>query len=218
MRNLKILSSTQQKNMKTIDIKGKVRTETGKKASNALRNSSNVPCVLYGEEKNIHFYGFETDFRHLVYTPHVFIVNIDIDGKVYKAIMQDIQFHPVTDRILHIDFLKVSDDKPTKIEIPVVTVGTSPGVTSGGILHIIKRKLKVQGLIANLPDALEVNIENLTIGKSVKISEISFENLVILEPAASIVCSVKTTRVAKSIEDEGEGEGEEGDAEKTEDK
>jgi len=206
--------------MKTLDIKGKVRTETGKKASNALRNSSNVPCVLYGEEKNVHFYGFETDFRHLVYTPHTFIVNIDIDGKMYKGIMQDIQFHPVTDRILHIDFLKVSDDKQTKIEIPVKTLGTSVGVTSGGILHILKRKLKVQGLIANLPDVLEVNIENLTIGKSVKIRDISFENLTILEPAASVVCSVKTTRLAKEDEEEeGEGEeGEEGETEETEDK
>lgn len=206
--------------MKTIEIKGKLRTETGKKATKSLRTNSNVPCVLYGGGEAIHFYGFENDFRHLVYTPNTFLVDIDIDGTKHKGIMQDIQFHPVLENILHIDFLKIADDKKVKISIPVKTIGFAVGVRDGGVLHLLKRKLKVEGLPGDLPDSLDVNIEEMGIGKSMKIDDLKFKNLTILEPKGSVVCSIKMTRAAISSGLEGEEgeEGVDGDAETEEEK
>jgi large subunit ribosomal protein L25 len=184
--------------MKTIQIKGSLRQATGKKASKELRTNLNVPCVLYGGEEVIHFYGFENDFRHIVYTPNVFIAEIDIDGKVYRGIMQDLQFHPVSERLLHMDFLRVFDDKEVKIQIPVKTYGFAKGVKAGGVLQLMKRKLKVQGLPGNLPDSLDINIEDLGIGKSLKVRDLVFDNLKILDPQASVICAIKMTRAAMS--------------------
>lgn len=187
--------------MKTIEIKGKLRTETGKKSTKKLRKESNVPCVLYGGDTNVHFYGFENDFRHLVYTPNTYIVNLDIDGKKSQAIMREIQFHPVSDRIIHIDFIKLEENKKTKVHIPVKTIGFAKGVKMGGVLHLLKRKLKVEGIPADLPDTLDINIEALSIGKTIKVRDLSFPKLTVLEPAAALVCAVKVTRLAKSVDD-----------------
>ena len=145
--------------MKTLAINGKLREKVGKSNTRSLRNQGNVPCVLYGGEKQVTFYAHENDFRKLVYTPDVFLVELDINGDKVNAIMQDIQFHPVTDKILHIDFLQVFDDKPVTVSIPVILNGIAAGVRNGGNLLFRRNKIITKGLISNLPDAIELNIE-----------------------------------------------------------
>ena len=150
--------------MKTLAINVKERENVGKTNTRALRNQGNVPCVLYGGEKQVTFYAHENDFRKLVYTPDTFVVELDIDGTVTKAIMQDIQFHPVTDKILHIDFLEVFDNKAITVSIPVNLNGTPIGVKNGGNLMFRRSKIITKGLVANLPNSIELNIEHLNIG------------------------------------------------------
>ena len=198
--------------MKTFDLKGSVRQDLGKKATKQVRKNEQIPCVLYGGEKNIHFAAPINDFRHLIYTPHVYIVNLDIDGTTCQAIMKDIQFHPVSDAILHIDFLQVSGKEPVNIHIPVVTKGFAKGVQEGGKLKIEMRRLKVRALPQDLPDELTIDVTNITLGQSLKVRELSFDNLELLDPKNSVVVSVKLTRVAKGMaaaSDEEEVEGEE---------
>ena len=206
--------------MKTFDIKGEERKDIGKKATKALRVDELVPCVLYGGKKNIHFAVEEKAFQYLVYTPNVYVVNVEIDGKKSKALMQDIQFHPVTDRILHVDFLEISDDKKVSIAIPVELNGLAAGVSEGGKLSLKLRKLKVSGFAKDFPDTLEINVEELVLGKSIKVGELNFDNLELLDPKNSVVTTVKLTRSAISEQDgegeEGEGEGEEGATEESE--
>ena len=139
--------------MKTLAISVKERQNVGKSNTRALRNQGNVPCVLYGGEKQVTFYAHENDFRKLVYTPETFVVNLDVDGKKTKAIMQDIQFHPVTEKILHIDFLEVFDDKPITVSLPVVLSGVAIGVKNGGNLMFRRPKIITKGLVSNLPEA-----------------------------------------------------------------
>ena len=155
--------------MKSLAISVKSRENVGKSSTRALRNQGNVPCVLYGGEKQVCFYAHENDFRKLVYTPDVFIVELNIDGEVKRAIMQDIQFHPVTDKILHIDFLEVFDNKPVTVSIPVILNGLAIGVRNGGNLMFRRRKIITRGLPANLPDAIEINIEDVKIGQFIYI-------------------------------------------------
>ena len=150
--------------MKTLAISAKSRDKVGKSNTRQLRNQGNVPCVLYGGEKQVCFFAHENEFRKLVYTPDVFIVELNIDGEVKRAIMQDIQFHPVTDKILHIDFLEIFDDKEVTISIPVTLKGLAIGVRNGGNLLHRRKKIITRGLPSNLPDAIEVNIEELKIG------------------------------------------------------
>lgn len=208
--------------MKSIEIKVKSRKETGKKATKKLRNDGNVPCVVYGAKKdNAHFYAQELDFRDLVYTPNSYIVELDIDGNKEKAIMKDLQFHPVTDKINHIDFIRVEDDKPVKIEVPVRVEGVSPGVLAGGVLKIAKRKVLVSALLKDLPDFITIDISKLNIGSSVKVEEVEEEGLTLLENPKSVVVGVRTTRVVELDEDlegaeEGEEATEEGEETKTE--
>ncbi len=197
--------------MKRIEIAAKGRTELGKKATKQLRKELQVPCVVYGMGENIHFYAHENDFRHLVYTPNEYIVALNIDGTEKLAIMQEIQFHPVTDKIIHIDFREVNEDKEVKFKIPVELTGFAVGVQAGGKLQTLSRKLRVQGLIGNFPDRLTIDVTNLALGKSIKISELGFENITLLDAPNSVVCSVKLTRAAKgaATDEEGiEGEGE----------
>ena len=149
--------------MKTLAINAKLRKSVGKLESKALRNQGNVPCVLYGGEKQVCFYAHENDFRKLVYTPDVFIVELNIDGETKRAIMQDIQFHPVTDKILHIDFLEVFNDKEVTVSIPVILNGLAIGVRNGGNLMFRRRKIITRGLVENLPDAIEINIEDIPV-------------------------------------------------------
>ena len=194
--------------MKTLAINVKERGNVGKTNTRALRNQGNVPCVLYGGEKQVTFYAHENDFRKLVYTPDTFVVELDIDGTVTKAIMQDIQFHPVTDKILHIDFLEVFDNKAITVSIPVNLNGTAIGVKNGGNLMFRRSKIITKGLVANLPNSIELNIEHLNIGMFTYIKDITIEGCELVAPGNSVVVGVKTARAA--VEEEVEEEVEEG--------
>ena len=201
--------------MKTLAISVKERQNVGKTSTRALRNQGNVPCVLYGGEKQVTFYAHENDFRKLVYTPDTFIVELDVNGSKTKAIMQDIQFHPVTDKILHIDFLEVFDEKPVIISLPVILEGTPIGVKNGGNLMFRRPKIITKGLVANLPDAINIDIEHLKIGMFIYIKDIEVEGAEFLAPPNSVVVGVKTARAAIEEEEEEaeeEEEGEEGEA------
>ena len=187
--------------MRTYEIKGELRGTVGKKASKLLRREEKIPCVLYGGEKNIHFSTTESDLRKLIYTRHVYLVNIEIDGKIYKAMIQDIQFHPVSDKVIHIDFQQVFDDKKIVIEIPVLVTGLAPGVKEGGKMHLIKRRLKVKALAKDLPDELEINVDNVTLGQTIKIGDVSYENLEMFDNPTTVVIAVKLTRAAKGMEE-----------------
>ena len=199
--------------MKTLAISVKERQNVGKTNTRALRNQGNVPCVLYGGEKQVTFYAHENDFRKIVYTPDVFVVELNIDGTKTRAIMQDIQFHPVTDKILHIDFLEVFDNKPITVSVPVILNGIAIGVKDGGNLMVRRSKIVTKGLINNLPDAIELNIEHLKIGMFTYIKDVNIEGCEFLAPGNSVIVGVKTARAAIEelvVEEEGEGEGEEG--------
>ena len=199
--------------MKTLAISVKERQNVGKTNTRALRNQGNVPCVLYGGEKQVTFYAHENDFRKLVYTPDTFVVELSIDGTVTKAIMQDIQFHPVTDKILHIDFLEIFDNKAITVSIPVNLNGTAIGVKNGGNLMFRRSKIITKGLVANLPNSIELNIEHLNIGMFTYIKDITVEGCELVAPGNSVVVGVKTARAAveEEVEEEVE-EGAEGDA------
>lgn len=186
--------------MKTIEISGKLRKQTGKKDSRQLRKTENVPCVIYGGTENINFYAHRNSFRNLVYTPDAHIVNLDLESKTTMVVLKDIQFHPVTDEILHIDFLEVSENKPVVIGIPVKITGDSPGVKSGGKLKIKARKLKVKGMIRDIPDFLTVDISELNIGQSIKVGSLAYKNIELLDSKKNMVVSVATARGAQKGE------------------
>ena len=182
--------------MKTLAISVKEREHVGKTNTRALRNQGNVPCVLYGGEKQVTFYAHENDFRKLVYTPDTFLVELDIEGSKTKAVMQDIQFHPVTDKILHIDFLEVFDNKPVTVSLPVILQGIALGVRNGGNLLFRRPKIITKGLISNLPDSISINVEDLAIGMFIYIKDISIDGCEFLAPPNSVVVGVKTARTA----------------------
>ena len=201
--------------MKTISISVKKRTDLGKKATKELRKTDQVPCVMYGGEEIVHFHAHENDFRHLVYSPNVYIVELDIDGSKRKAIMQDIQFNPVTDSIQHIDFVEVFEDKPVVIHIPIEFTGAAEGIKQGGKPRIKRRSLKVKGLVKYLPDRLEIDITNVDVGDVIKIGDLDYPNLEILDPHRSMVYAIVSSRIAMKgmeiTEPEVEGEGAEGE-------
>jgi large subunit ribosomal protein L25 len=188
--------------MKTIEIKGSFRTELGKKSSKELRKSGNVPCVIYGKEKNIHFFAHENSFKNLVYTPAAHLVKLNIDDKVYKAVLKDMQFHPVKDNILHADFIEIHDNKPVVINIPIKVSGDSVGVIAGGKLSIKRRTLKVKGLADDLPEALPINITDLKIHEGIKVGELSYDKIELLDPKKSMVLTIATSRVAQKTDEE----------------
>ena len=195
--------------MKSITIKGSERESVGKKATKALRNAGLVPCVVYGGEKPLHFSAPELSFRDLVYTPAAHTVEVDLgEGKV-KAIMQDIQFHPVTDKILHIDFYQIFDDIEITMNIPVRLLGSSPGVRNGGRLLFRKRKLSIKALPGKLPDFFDVDLSKLKIGQNISVASLLSDDFTILHPDNTVVVQVKTARTAVA-DDEEEEEGEEG--------
>ena len=198
--------------MKSLAISVIEREKVGKSNTRSLRNQGNVPCVLYGGEKQVCFYAHENDFRNLVNTPDVYVVELDISGKKTRAIMKDIQFHPVTDRILHIDFLEVFEDKEITISIPVILNGLSIGVRNGGNLMFRRRKIITRGLIDKMPDAIELDIEHLKIGQFIYIKDLDQDGCEFLAPDNSVVVGVKTARAAieDEVEEEEELEGEEG--------
>lgn len=198
--------------MKTFALGAKVR-ETNKIANRALRNQGKVPCVLYGGEKQVYFSATENDLNKLVNTPDVYLLNIDIDGESFQAILQDIQFHPLTDRIIHIDFLQVFDNKEVTVNIPVNFIGTPIGVRNGGNLLVRKRAIRTRAIPANLPDAIDINIEELKIGKFLYIGDIRDERYTFLAGDKSVIVGVKTARGAVEDEEEEEEGTEEGAAE-----
>ena len=193
--------------MKSIEIKGSLRTETGKKATHSLRKNNVVPCVLYGIQKDengnpvaTHFTVTTDGLRNLVYTPHIYVVDLNIDGKVVNAIMKDIQFHPVTDAILHVDFLQIDEANPIVMEVPVQMEGLAEGVKAGGKLALQIRKLKVKALYNVIPERLIVDVTSLGLGKTIKVGELNYEGLQLLNAKEAVVCAVKLTRAARGAQ------------------
>jgi large subunit ribosomal protein L25 len=180
--------------MKSLTIKGTKRTEISKQAVKHLRGEGKVPCVLYGGKENVHFASPILDFKPLVYTDNVHTVQLSIDGSDYNAVMKEIQFHPITDRIIHIDFLEIHPDKEVVIDIPVKVKGTSEGVKEGGRLIQKLRKLKISALMNNLPDNVEIDITPLKIGDSVGVGNLKKEGVTFLDASNNIVVGVRVTR------------------------
>lgn len=195
--------------MKTIEIKGTERKEVGKKSTQELRKKGEVPCVLYGGKEVVHFSAEENEFRHLVYTPNVYIVNLNVGKKSTQAIMKQIDFHPVTDKILHIDFYEIAEDKKISIAIPVKLNGTAKGVLEGGKMMLKQRKLNVKAFAKDLPDTLDIDVTKMTLGKTKKVGELAFDNLELLDPKNNVVATVRLTRSAMSAKTGGVDEEEE---------
>ena len=190
--------------MKSVSINGVARVNLGKKFAKQLRNKEHVPCVIYGgDSEPIHFHAHTNEFRKIVYTPDVFLIDITIDNTTIRATMSDIQFHPVTDKIIHIDFIKIIDGKSVKVNVPVSIIGNAIGVRNGGRLALNIRKLLVEGLAENLPETIEIDITQLKIGHSVRVSDIAIDAISILSNPNDVVVGVKTSRAAVE-EDEGE--------------
>ena len=192
--------------MKTYELKGESRTDLGKNATKTLRKKGLVPASIYGGESNgeaSHFVVKTSDIRNLIYTPEVYIVDLEIDSKKYKAIIQDIQFHPVTDAVLHLDFLRVFDDRPMTVELPVVLEGLAAGVRAGGKLTADMRKLKVKGLLKDMPEKLTVDVTSLELGASVQVGSLNFDGLELLNGAKAVVCRVRLTRAARGAAAKG---------------
>ncbi|MBE6282661.1 MAG: 50S ribosomal protein L25/general stress protein Ctc [Bacteroides sp.] len=190
--------------MKSIEIKGTVRADIGKKATRELRKNNGVPCVLYGVKKDenglpvaTHFTVTVDGLRNLVYTPNIYLVNLDIDGTVVTAIMKDIQFHPVKDTIMHVDFLQVEENKPVMMEVPVQLEGLAEGVRAGGKLALQIRKLKVKAVYTSIPERLVIDVTPLGLGKTIKVGELSYEGLELMNAKDAVVCAVKLTRAAR---------------------
>ena len=190
--------------MKSIEIKGSLRTDLGKKATRELRKDNGVPCVLYGVKKDENGLPVATHFtvpvdglRNLVYTPNIYSVNLDIDGTVVTAIMKDIQFHPVKDTILHVDFLQVEENKPIVMEVPVQLEGLAEGVRAGGKLALQLRKLKVKASYTAIPERLVIDVTPLGLGKTIKVGELNYEGLELINAKEAVVCAVKLTRAAR---------------------
>lgn len=189
--------------MKQIAISGTARTDLGKKAAKEIRKSGNIPCVIYGEQKDekglpvaTHFTVSEKEINKLIYTPHIYLIDINIDGKDHKAILKEVQFHPVKDNVLHVDFYEVHAEKPIVMGVPVVAKGLAEGVRAGGRLMMMVRKLKVRALYDQIPEKLEVDVTTLQLGKSIKAGSLSYEGLEMVTPKEVIVCTVKMTRAA----------------------
>ena len=183
--------------MKTFELKGSKRESTGKKAAKAYRRESLVPCVLYGGDEVVHFTVTKEGIRKLVYTPEIFIVNLSIEGKEYTAILKEMQFHPVSDALLHVDFMQIFEDKPVILEIPIVLEGLAQGVKDGGKLSTNMRKLKVKGLYKNFPEKLVISIENLGLGKTIQVGDLNFDNLELMNVKDNVIAAVKLTRAAR---------------------
>jgi len=188
--------------MKTIEIKGTLRKELGKKSSKQIRKAGNVPCVIYGNENNIHFYAHENSFKKLIYTHEAQLVNLKVDDQEYRAVLHDQQFHPVTDRLLHADFIQIYENKPVTIDIPVTVTGESVGVKAGGKLTVKRRHLKARGMAEHLPEELIVDVTDLKIHNSLKVGDLSFENIELLDSKIVTVVTVGTSRVALKTEEE----------------
>ena len=209
--------------MKEIKISGQMRSDLGKKASKELRKSGLIPCNIYGEQKDenglpvaMSFTASMSELRKIVYTPHIYVINIEIDGKVYNSVLKELQFHPVTDALLHVDFYEVNEAKPITVGIPVRLEGLAKGVKAGGQMNLALRKIKVTAPFQIIPEHLTVDVTKLGIGQSIKIGSLNFEGLTLAMPKETVVCSIKSTRAASADdteEEEEEAEGAEAPAE-----
>ena len=190
--------------MKQIAISGTARTDLGKKASREIRRNGSVPCVIYGEKKDangmpeaIHFTVSEKEINKIVYTPHIYLIDINIDGIDHKAVIKEIQFHPVKDNVLHVDFYEVNAEKPIVMAVPIAPKGLAEGVRAGGRLNAMVRKLKVRAPYAAIPEKLEIDVTSLGLGKSIKAGSLHFEGLELVTPKEVVVLTVKMTRAAR---------------------
>ena len=191
--------------MKEISVSGQKRATTGKKATKELRKEGLVPCNLYGEKKGekglpeaLSFAIPAAQLRKVVYTPHVYVVNLTIDGEAHKAVIKELQFHPTTDALMHVDFFEVNETKPITIGIPVKLSGHAQGVRDGGRLSQAVRTLNVTAPYKQIPEVLDIDVTELKLGKAIKVAELNFEGLEIATPAQVVVCSVKATRASRS--------------------
>ncbi len=204
--------------MKKVSVSGSPRENVGKKDAKRLRREGNVPCVVYGGKEQIQFYTSEKSFKDIVFTPDACTVKLDIAGRKMDAILQDVQYHPVTDRIIHADFLEIFPDKPVKMAIPIKIKGSSPGVLAGGKMLIKRRRLNVMALADELPAEVDIDISSLKIGDSVVVGQLSVNNVQFIDPENAVVVLVKSARAAMMApvepeEDEAaEGEAAEGEA------
>ena len=202
--------------MKSITIQGTKRESVGKKSTKALRDAELVPCVVYGGAETLNFSAEERAFKGLVYTPEAHTVSIEVDGKTIPAVLQDIQFHPITDKILHADFYQLADDKPVVMEVPVRITGRAKGVVSGGAMRQTYRKLKIKALPANLPDEIVVDVTPLKIGNKLYVGDIKTSNFTFMHPDNAVVVAVKMSRTAMKggavVEDDEEETAAEGEA------
>lgn len=191
--------------MKEINVNGTVRTAIGKKAAREIRKANAVPCNLYGEAKDekglpvaLSFTVSNDELRNLIYSPDIYSVNLNIDGKTCKAILKEIQFHPVKDTVMHVDFYEITDTKPIVMEVPIKLTGLAAGVKAGGRLAASVRKLKVKAVYTSIPERLEIDVTNLGLGKTIKVGELHFEGLELITSKEVVVCQVKMTRGAKA--------------------
>ena len=187
--------------MNSVAITAQKREQLGTKFSKQLRREGNVPCVVYGGESPVHFHAPVADFRDVIYTPNVYRIDIDLDGNTIPCVIQDIQFHPVSDDVLHIDFIQLIEGKPLVLEVPVRLIGNARGVRNGGKMKRVLRKLKVKTTPDNLPDAIEHDITDLRIGQSVRVSDIAANNFEIVNSPSAVIVSIKTSRVAVDEDD-----------------
>jgi large subunit ribosomal protein L25 len=182
--------------MKTVSLSGSLRANVGKTDANALRAKGRVPCVIYGAGEQTHFSADERHFKDIIFTPETNLVEVDLDGKKYKTVLQEAQYHKINDRLIHADFLLVSEDKPISVSLPVKTIGQAQGVKDGGRLVIKMRKIRVRGLVSKLPSSIDLNIEKLVIGKSIAAGDINIDGITVLHPENISVVSVMTQRAA----------------------
>lgn len=185
--------------MKTFELSAQARPDLGKKAAKSLRGGDLIPAVLYGGDSVQHLTVSQEGVRNLIYSPEIFVVDLSVDGKSVKAILKDIQFHPVTDRILHIDFLQVDEQKPVAVEVPVVLTGHAEGVKAGGKLALEMRKLRVKAVYTEIPEKLFIDVTNLGLGKTIQVGALSFDGLELLNAKNAVVCAVKLTRAARGM-------------------
>lgn len=185
--------------MKSFKLEGVSRPDLGKKAAKAIRGTESIPAVLYGGQDVVHFTVSQEAVRNLIYSPEIFVVELSVDGKQVQAILKDIQFHPVTDAILHLDFLQVTQTKPVVVEVPVVLTGHAEGVRAGGKLALEMRKLKVKAIYTEIPEKLHIDVTTLGLGKTIQVGALHFDGLELMNAKNAVVCAVKLTRAARGM-------------------
>lgn len=186
--------------METVKLSGSLRANVGKTDANALRAKGHVPCVIYGAGEQIHFSADIRHFKNIIFTPETNLVDVEVDGKTYKTILQEAQYHKISDNLIHADFLQVSENKPVTVFLPVKTTGQAEGVKAGGKLVVKLRKVKVKGLLSKLPQHIELDITNLVIGKSISAGDVNIDGITLLHPKNISLVSVNTTRAVAQAE------------------